>query len=204
MTSPVAVCAMKYYYPCLPQRLEPSSPYFDELDNNKDWIAEVKKNGWRCMVYRNDNDVNLWTRHQTLVKEPLIELKLFMKSILPPDTILDGELIHYRTKDDKGRLYLFDIIMLAGKLLVNLPLTERRVILEKVVGKVPSFIELSQWTQIGKKNLYHKSIEGDLNEGIVLKKLSSQYPVSDRKCLENPYWIKVKKVEKHVNTVLGG
>ncbi|MBI3398678.1 MAG: hypothetical protein HY026_05540 [Deltaproteobacteria bacterium] len=69
---------------------------------------------------------------------------------------------------------------------------------EKTVNKMPSFVELSQWTQIGKKNLYCKSIEGDLNEGIVLKKLSSQYPVSDRKCLENPFWIKVKKVENHV------
>lgn len=63
---------------------------------------------------------------------------------------------------------------------------------------LPNFIELSQWVRIGKRNLYNKSIEGDLNEGIVMKKLDSVYPLSDRKCLDNPFWIKVKKIEKHV------
>lgn len=188
---------MRYYYPCMPQRLSVTSPYFDELDNDKGWIAEVKKNGWRCLVYK-DSEVRLYTRDKTLVKEPLNEIKEYFNMILPENTIIDGELIHYRTKEDKRRFYVFDIIMLAGKLVNNLKLFERRKFLEEVIKNLPNFIELSEWVRIGKRNLYNKSIEGDLNEGIVLKKLDSVYPLSDRKCLNNPFWIKVKKIEKHV------
>lgn len=188
---------MRYYYPCMPNYLSPSSPFFKELDNNPKYVAEIKKNGWRCLVFR-ENRAYLMTRHNTFVKEPMEELKDWILRTVPKDTILDGELIHYRTKADKKRYYLFDIIMLKGKLLNKLPLSERRKILEDNIKDLPDFIELSQWVRIGKKNLYYQSINTDLNEGILLKKLDSVYPLSDRKCIENPFWIKVKKTEKHI------
>ena len=181
----------------MPNYLSPSSSFFTELDNNTTWIGEKKINGWRCCIFR-ENRVYLMTRHNTFVKEPMEELKAYILQTVPKDTILDGELIHYRTKTDKKRYYLFDILMLKGKLLNKLPLSERRKILEDTIKEPPDFMELSQWVRIGKKNLYYQSINNDLNEGIVLKKLDSVYPLSDRKCAENPFWIKVKKVEKHV------
>lgn len=185
----------------MPNRLASTSPFFTELDNNKDWIAEVKKNGWRCLIYRGvGNEIHLMTRHKTLVKEPMVELKQFMLHNLPENTILDGELIHYRTKNDKQRYYLFDVIMSDGQLVNNLSLFERRPLLEKLIGReLPNCLELSRWVRLGKKNLYEQSITNDLNEGVVLKKLNSVYPLSDKKCLDNPFWIKVKKDERKEN-----
>lgn len=113
---------MRYYYPCMPQRLSVTSPYFDGLDNDKGWIAEKKLNGWRCLVYK-DSEVRLYTRHKTLVKEPLNEIKEYFNRVLPENTLIDGELIHYRTKEDKRRFYVFNIIMMAGKLVNNLKLS---------------------------------------------------------------------------------
>jgi len=43
--------------------------------------------------------------------------------------------------------------------------------------------------KIGKKALYYQSIQGDLNEGIVLKQIKSEYPVGTDRCLTSPFWL---------------
>ena len=48
-----------------------------------------------------------------------------------------------------------------------------------------------------KVKLYYDSIQGEENEGIVLKHAASTYPASARRCLDYPFWLKVKRPEKH-------
>jgi len=182
---------MKYLYPCKPNPLSPESRYFGLLDNDVRWIAEVKKNGWRCLVEKSAGKVVLWTRHGTQIPEPVPELRESLRG-LPDDTVLDGEFVHYRTRTVKGALYLFDILSLEGEPLVNLPLSERRKALESVLSGIHT-VELARQVRVGKKMLYSESIEGDENEGIVLKRLDSRYPASETRCLQNPFWLKVKK-----------
>lgn len=191
---------MKYLYPCKPNSLAPSSKYFDVLDNDTDWIAEVKKNGWRCLTAK-DCDVKLYTRHQTLFRDALTPIREALEN-LPDQTILDGELIFTkRVKDAPDGLYLFDIITLQGKLLTDMPLYRRRTILESIFGEylsgVPE-ITLARQTRIGKKSLYHQSIGDAVNEGIVLKHINSKYIISEADCKQNPMWLKVKKTEEHL------
>lgn len=117
--------------------------------------------------------------------------------------MLDGELIHSRrVKGAPDMLYLFDILFYGSRQVTGAPLFERREILEDAYKKlsVCSDIILAMQVQVGKRTLYSQSINDELSEGIVLKKLSSIYPVSDRKCLQNPYWLKVKKDGKHLKT----
>lgn len=191
---------MKYLYPCLPKPLSPNNRYFDELDHDIFWIAEIKRNGWRCLIEKDNDKLILWTRHHTLVTMPLKSLRESL-SCLPDGTMLDGELINYkRIKGSADSLYLFDILYLKNQKIYHLPLRKRRGVLELAFRDylaISKDIELAQQVQIGKKALYYKSIEGDLNEGIVLKQLDAAYPVSEQKCLDCPQWIKVKKVEKH-------
>lgn len=188
---------MKYFYPCMPNRLDHTSQFFNEIDRDAGWIAEVKKNGWRALPVKSEGEITIWTRHKTLITEPVLNIRSALKRIVPEGTILDGEFINNRTRNIKGRLYLFDIIMLEGKLLTNLPLKERRRILESLITETGD-IELARQVRVGKRKLFFQSIEGDLNEGIVLKKLDSKYPVSDSRCLKNPFWMKVKKIGNHV------
>lgn len=191
---------MKYLYPCLPKPLSPNNRYFDELDHDIFWIAEIKRNGWRCLIEKDNGQIILWTRHHTLVTMPLESLRESLLN-LPDGTMLDGELINYkRIKGSADSLYLFDILYLKNQKIYNLPFRKRRGILELAFKDYLSMskdIELAQQVQVGKKALYYKSIEGDLNEGIVLKNLSADYPVSEQKCLDNVTWIKIKKAEKH-------
>ena len=194
---------MNYYFPCKPNTLNPASQLFDALDRDINWVAEVKKNGWRAMPTKDENGkLTIWTRHRTLIKEAVPELREALSSMMPDGTILDGEFINNRTKGVKGKLYLFDIIMLEGRLLIDRPLRERRKLLEGVVVEGPH-IELAQQIRVGKKQLYHQSIEGEENEGIVIKKLDSKYLVSEKSCPQHPYWLKVKRIENHVKTKEG-
>ncbi len=185
-----------YYYPCKPMQIYPSFSLTNELDNNLGWIAEVKKRGWRCLVYKENGKVTLYTRHRTIINDPLPEIREYLKS-LPDNIVLDGELIEKATKNKKGILYLFDIIY-KDKLLCFLPLFHRRRILEEVLRDYPLCIQLSQWTRIGKKKLYEISINEEDEEGIVMKKLDSVYLVDLKESKKTPYWLKLKKDEKHI------
>jgi len=186
---------MKYLYPCKPNPLALGSPFLDELDKDVRWIGEIKKNGWRCLVHR-DSGLVLWTRHKTTINEPLEALRDGLMAV-PEQTILDGELVHFRTTDIKGVLYLFDILLHKGRQLTDLPFADRRKVLEDVCAKI-SGVELAAQVRIGKKALYHQALKDPVNEGIVLKKLDSKYLVSEKRCLQNPFWLKVKRPEKHV------
>lgn len=187
-----------YLYPCKPNTLTPDSRLFDELDRDIGWIAEVKKNGWRSLpITDGDGKLTMWTRHKTLLSGPSEELKAALSGMMPAGTILDGEFINNRTKAVKGKLYLFDILMLEGKLLIDLSLRERRRILEGVVKETPDIV-LARQVRVGKKQLYYQSIEGEENEGIVIKRLDSKYLASEKSCPQHPYWLKVKRVEKHI------
>ena len=190
---------LKYIYPCNPKPIDLHSEYFNKLDSDTSWIAGVKKNEWRADVYHDENGIVLWTKRQTILHDALPELRKELAEMIPRNTIVDGGLIEKRTKETKGKYYAFDLIMLEGKLLTDRPLEERRAMLDRFLFDT-EHIEVEKWVQIGKKNLYYQSIEGELNEGIVIKKLNSKYYASYRACQDNPFWIKVKKPENAVKT----
>ena len=182
-----------FVYPCKPMRLYPNSTLFKQLNNNPLYIAEVKKNGWRTLVEVNNSKLTLWTRHGTTINSPLKELREYLLDSLGDNVILDGELLDRRTLEVKSFLYLFDIICINDNLITNLPLQERRKLLESIVVEKENLVELSRWVYTDKETLYRESIQGEANEGIVIKKLDSRYTISPKKCIVTPDWIKVKK-----------
>jgi len=193
---------MNYLYPNMPNRLYPSSPLLKSLNNSEQWVAEIKKNGWRCIV-KKDKALTLYSRHKTIFTAPLTEIRSAL-SKLPDGTVLDGELLSgKRIKDFPESLYVFDILMWKYKPVWQLPLADRRVLLElnfTNIAQVCGKIELANQYIKNKMKLYYNSIENE-NEGIVIKKLNSVYCASESRCLKNPYWLKVKRMEKHVKTL---
>jgi len=188
-----------YYYPCKPKRIYPDSPIMASLDNHKNWIAEVKRRGWRCLVYKEKGTVTLWTRHKTLIQDALIPIRTYLQT-LPDGIVLDGELIERATKNIKGILYLFDMIVENEMPIFNLSLHERRKRLENTVKDYPDCIQIPEWVRIGKKRLYEMSIDTEDQEGIVMKKIDSPYLISFNGSKDTPFWLKVKKPENHIYT----
>jgi ATP-dependent DNA ligase len=206
---------MPYWFPCKPNRLSPTSELFKRLDNDAGWVAEVKKNGWRCLAYKESGALTLWTRHHTTIHLP--DLSRLLTDMLPDGCVIDGELLQNRTKEIKGVYYIFDILAVDGASVVNLPFWQRRQLLEAAFKGWTTYfrmtptgpngtnasasIELARQHQTGKVKLYHESIQGEENEGIVLKHVNSAYNASPTRCLQNPFWLKVKRLEKHVTGV---
>jgi bifunctional non-homologous end joining protein LigD len=183
---------MRYFYPNLPNWIDPSLVV--EYDKKPSWVAERKKNGWRCLAIRDENSLTLMTRRNTLINDQLPVTRNNLHQLLP-STIIDGELMERRTKDIKDLFYAFDILMDNGKQLTSLPWKERRKRLEAVLKDMEG-IEISDPVSVGKSYLYDLAIQ-EGNEGIVMKEINSKYIVDFTKCVSNPHWIKAKKPENH-------
>jgi ATP-dependent DNA ligase len=180
-----------YIYPCVFNRIYTNSVLAKALDNDSTWIAEIKKNGWRCLVIKEGGKVVLWSRRNSVLYLPVKGVREALRNI-PDGTILDGELLERRTKTVKDLWYGFDVIRLKNKFVNDLPLWQRREMLEETI-KGGDNVELAQQFRYKKLGLYFKALTEEGNEGIVLKKLDSVYPVSTTNSVTNPYWIKIRK-----------
>lgn len=182
---------MKYLYPNLPNWIDPSG--LTEYDPKIEWVAERKKNGWRCLAMKNEEGLELWTRRHTIIHDPLPITREAL-SHLNAGTIIDGELMEKRTKDIKDHYYAFDILMYEGKLMTGFTWQLRRAILEQALKFIPG-VEVSEPITVGKSHLYRVAVEqGD--EGIVLKNVNSKYILDYNSCPTNPLWLKAKAPEK--------
>jgi ATP-dependent DNA ligase len=181
---------VKYCYPNLPNWIDAKT-----VDNYKPYyIAEKKKNGWRCLAWRKKEGLELWTRRNTLIKDPLPKTRDLLMN-LPEGTIIDGELLDKRTKEIKDHYYAFDVLFHEGKSVMNLAWKDRREILEKIIAQYSIWVELAEPIQLGFSTLYDVAVEkGD--EGIVIKGINSKYVVDLKSCPHNPSWFKAKRPEK--------
>jgi bifunctional non-homologous end joining protein LigD len=187
---------VSYLYPCVPNRLQADNSRLEIIDRDPLWIGERKMNGWRCLAIRDEKGFVLWTRHKTLIDFPLPELREALTEMIPPCSIIDGEILDRRTRDIKGIFYAFDVLLAEDQLFTGKPWTDRRKALEAII-KPCEHVHLSQPVNVGKKHLYDLCIQEPGCEGIVLKHMASLYTAGFKQCLTNPLWIKVKKDEAH-------
>lgn len=196
---------MYFFYPPQPSRIWPNSDIFRSLCKNPEYDAEIKLNGWRILPHL-DDELKLYNRNGTIIDVPRDLFSLAFKGI-PKYTIFDGELLNFRTKDVKNIIVLFDCMFWNGKDLRSQPLFERRKYLNDF-DKQPKFFSSKKSVQIYRitqhtskiEALYYNVIERNdpLEEGIILKKISSPYSSFARKGVDILDWIKVKKEDNSV------
>jgi bifunctional non-homologous end joining protein LigD len=181
------------YLPCLP------SPAKTVPDRDL-WLHEVKYDGYRLIVAREDKRVRLFTRngHDWSHRFPWIvdaALKNRRKQfvidgeavILGVDGVPDFNALHSRKHDHEVQLYAFDCLALDGDDLRELPLTMRKTSLERLLARRPDGIFVADFErgEIG-PDLFRKACEFGL-EGIVSKRSDRPYRAGRSKD-----WIKVK------------
>jgi bifunctional non-homologous end joining protein LigD len=153
-----------------------------------EWLFERKYDGIRLLAFRNDNNVQLFSRNQLPQNHPAIAEAI---SALPVEQlILDGEV-------DWGgpniRYHVFDILWLNGQDLMPLPLMERRTILRDLALRSP----LQAVAEItGDKPWERACREGW--EGVIAKRRDSPYEHR-----RSPHWLKMK-CEASQELVVGG
>jgi DNA ligase-1 len=181
--------------------------------------VEAKYDGFRIQVHKNNSDITIYSRKQDNMTRMFPEIvEGVKKQIKAKQAILEGEAlavneqtgeyfpfqitiqrkrkygIEEKSKQFPLKLFIFDIMFLEGKDLLEKPFSERRKILEKVIQK-GKIIDPTQSiiTNNPKEmnNFFDLCIEKGL-EGIIAKDLNAKYIAGARKFA----WIKLKRSYK--------
>ena len=168
--------------------------------DDKDWLFEIKWDGYRAISEIKDGNVLLYSRNgNSFIKDyPLVAREL---KKIKHDAILDGEIVilNEEGKSDFQKLqhyedntqypicyYVFDLLSLNGNSTYELPLIERKELLKKLLPKNP-VIKYSDHIIAKGKDFFEAAKKNDL-EGIMAKKAESLYHPGAR----TGNWLKIK------------
>ncbi len=180
----------------------------------KDWIHEIKFDGYRIQAHIQSGTVRLWSRNGNDWTENFSAIAKAMQFPEDVTAILDGEVVwqgpdgkidfqalqnSLEAKDSDHLLYyVFDLLYLNREDYRLRPLKDRKAELEKLIRKINhKRIRFSESFKVSGKDFYRAACAQGL-EGIVSKRLNALY-ASGR----NDNWVKVKcKLEQEF--VIGG
>jgi len=189
------------FYLAYPLETEP-----EDLGDPSDWQAEWKWDGIRGQVIVRGGAVYVWSRGEELVTDKYPEYASFFDS-LPDGTVIDGEILAYDgeplnfqvLQTRVGRksvskktlseapvvLMAYDLLEVDGRDIRHLPMSERRVLLEKLVNsatndalRLSPLVNFNSWealTALREESRSRKS------EGIMLKRKDSPYRVGRKR-----------------------
>jgi DNA ligase D-like protein (predicted ligase) len=186
---------------CLPVATLPEGP---------GWSYEVKLDGYRLEAVKQSGETTLYSRRGNILNEKFQYIADALKK-LPDSTILDGEVValdahnrsdfnllqNFRSAETKIHYYAFDILMLKGKLMTQLPLDERRALLAKALP-INDHIGLSVVDR-GPATHILKFVQKHGLEGVVAKRGDSVYEPGKRSGL----WSK-HRINQGQEFVVGG
>jgi ATP-dependent DNA ligase len=193
---------MQFFYPPQPTRIWPNASLFKRIDNDPNYIGEIKLNGWRLEIHKVDNKLLLYNRHGTIID---INSDIFLPkfSHIPNNSILDGELVHFRTKNIKNIIVLWDVMFWDGKDVRNVTWKDRQPFLDVFAAKPNQLTSKNEGQvyhlNVQKQNLvkFYKTViarNDPLEEGIVIKNVNSQYEYSLKRTFDTANWFKIKKI----------
>lgn len=175
------------------------------------WHCEIKFDGYRAVAVLNQGKVELWSRSHKPLDYP--EVLPHVQALECRNAVIDGEIVALDTKGrssfqtlqgrDLGErppivFYLFDLLHLDGRSLLAEPIEARRALLEKLVRKPSSFLQLSPVFDVEPATFLAKAREQGL-EGMILKRKRSLYEAGRR----SGAWLKVKNINEQ-EFVVGG
>jgi bifunctional non-homologous end joining protein LigD len=207
--------------PAPPPTFEPMMAQLvrDPFDDDG-WVFEVKWDGHRCLAALGDT-TRLTSRTARDVTAQFPELDGLHRQLAARNAVVDGEIVAFdqegrpsfqrmqdrfhRSPDElarhRGRVPIqflaFDLLWLDGEPLLELPLADRRARLAEVL--VPrDDVRVSQAVE-GRGTAFFQQVKGLGLEGVVAKRLASQYRPGAR----SPDWRKVKAVRRQDCVIVG-
>jgi DNA ligase D-like protein (predicted ligase) len=183
-----------------------------KLPHGQEWLYEVKFDGYRCLAGRDSTEVTLWSRRENLFTKQFPYIAQACER-LPPNTLLDGEIValdekgrvsfnllqHHRSKAQALVFYAFDVLIYRGRSVLNVPLYFRREVLRRIFeDNNPAPISLSENIEAAPADLIRVVKEFGF-EGIVAKRKDSLYESGKR----TGAWLKYK-VNRGQEFVVGG
>jgi bifunctional non-homologous end joining protein LigD len=169
----------------------------EELPAGEGWEFEPKWDGYRAVAYVHGGEAKLVSRNGNDLTQRFGPVaKELVKALRTPDAVLDGEVV---ALDENGKASfsamqqgstrlayeVFDVLEADGEPLVDLPLTERRARLEKLLARNP-VVQQSGSFEDGEALLEAAREQG--LEGVMAKRTASRYVEGKR----TRDWLKIK------------
>ncbi|HEX8549000.1 MAG TPA: non-homologous end-joining DNA ligase [Cytophagaceae bacterium] len=184
----------------------------EEAFDKKDWIYEIKWDGYRAIAEVNFNDINIYSRNNLPFNEhfPTVTESLRKLGI---QAVLDGEivaldengfgqfqLIQNYKRTGKGNIvfFVFDILYYNGYDLRDLTLLERKSILKSILPEDSETIKYNDHVEGRGIEFFNAAAAKNL-EGIIAKKADSLYHENAR----SKNWLKIK-THKRQEAVIAG
>jgi bifunctional non-homologous end joining protein LigD len=184
----------------------------NKLPQGQEWLYEVKFDGYRCLAGKDANGVTLWSRRENLFTNQFPRIAQACER-LPPNTLLDGEIValdekarvsfnllqHHRSKARALVFYAFDVLIYRGRSVLKVPLYFRREVLRRVFEDSKTApMGLSENIEAAPTDMIRVAKEFEF-EGIVAKRKDSFYESGKR----SGAWVKYK-VNRGQELVIGG
>ncbi len=182
---------------------------------------EYKLDGARIQIHKSGSEVRIYSRRLTNVTKSLPEVARLVRREVKHEDIMEGEVIalgedqsplpfqHLMRRFRRVRnvkkiakripidLYLFDLIYLDGKSLIDDHYGERRKKLEEIAGKIPLTKQMITTDPKEAEEFLRESLNQG-HEGLVAKKLDSSYTPGIR----GKRWFKIKKTLEPLDLVI--
>ncbi len=184
---------------------------------------EWKYDGARVQIHKDGEKVRVFSRRLENVTASLPEIVQAARQISAESAILDGEAVAFG-KDGRPmafqqilkrfrrkynveklaaeiplRLFLFDLIYLDGRSVIDLPLRERRALLEKISDPALLADQILTSSAGQAEEIYRQALEAG-HEGLILKNPASVYAPGKR----GKNWLKIKPVMETLDLVVIG
>ncbi|HEX2543464.1 MAG TPA: DNA ligase D [Ramlibacter sp.] len=189
----------------LPETLQPElAVLVDEPPQDpQDWIFEIKFDGYRMLARVEKGEIALVTRNGNDWTGKLAGLVKAMRTMDLPDGWYDGEIImpgedvpadfqalqgaFDSRRTEQIVYYLFDVPYCAGHDLRDVPLVERRAVLQRIVERKPhDNVRFSAVFDVPAQKMLDSACQLGL-EGVIAKRRDSPYV-----CRRSSDWIKLK------------
>jgi bifunctional non-homologous end joining protein LigD len=183
----------------------------DEAFDNKDWLFELKLDGYRAIANIDNGNVELYSRNKISFNDKYPDVVEELSQI-GNVCILDGEIVaededgmhkfqwlqNYGSKK-RGRLvyYIFDLLYLDGYELFDLPLHNRKELLKQLIPENDTLKYLDHIENDGIK--FFDEASGKGYEGIIGKLRNSKYYPGKR----SKEWLKIKAIKTQEAIICG-
>ncbi len=185
----------------------------DKAFDHSDWIYEKKYDGYRTIAVVKNKSVKLFSRNENSFNDEFGTIQKELE-IMTHDCVLDGEIViqdalgkdsfqmlQNYSQDKKGILkyYTFDILNLDGNDLNEIPLSDRKELLEMLFNK-HSFKNIILSPFFKKDGILQlEKATKEKSEGIIAKHVDSTYQSGKR----SKDWLKIKLVQEEEAIIVG-
>lgn len=180
------------------------------LPEGPDWIYEVKLDGYRAIGVRTSLEMILYSRNHKNFNKRFPQI-IEALADLPAETVIDGEVValddsgrpdfhrlqHFTAEAPRIHYFVFDVLILRGHDLAQLPLTERRKLLKAMKLRTPR-LRISEQFAISPDDMISAVRQQGL-EGVVAKRKTSGYEEGKR----TGSWAKMR-INRGQEFVIGG